>query len=116
MTVTVRRGSVLKICLDPVTGHEQGGNLRPCVLVSDPTLAHDQRYSILVIVPFTGTLDLGPLYPIVKPFPRGLTKPSTALVDQIRAIDARRVGGVLAPLPADDMKMVENALRKILVL
>jgi mRNA-degrading endonuclease toxin of MazEF toxin-antitoxin module len=35
--VTVDRGTVVLVELDPTVGHEQRG-LRPCIAVSDPSL------------------------------------------------------------------------------
>ena len=54
---------------EPGKGHEQKGT-RPCV-----------------VVPVTGTPAQGALYPDLAPGASGLTKPSTALVDQVRSID-----------------------------
>jgi mRNA interferase MazF len=113
--VKVARGSVLRIDLDPTSGHEQAGQ-RPCVVVSHEDLGDQQRFAdaVIVVVPLTGTLGLGRLYPVIQPYPRGLTKPSSALVDMIRGVDKVRVTGTLAPLPAADLVRLDDVLRALL--
>jgi len=107
------RGSVVHIDLNPIVGHEQGG-MRPAIVVSPGELANAQRYPIVVVVPLTSKTGLSELYPVVQPYTRGLNKPSTVLVDQIRAIDKQRIRSVVAPLPALEMRRVDEALRKAL--
>jgi mRNA-degrading endonuclease toxin of MazEF toxin-antitoxin module len=111
--VSVGRGSLLSVDLDPVVGHEQQGR-RPCVVLTPAALAVDQRYALLIVVPFTGTTNLGALYPIVQPYQRGLSKPSAALVDQVRAIDKRRVVSQFAAIPAEAMRRIDEALKRVL--
>ena len=56
------RGAVVLVELDPAAGHEQHGT-RPCVVVSDPEVASDQRFPLVCVVPITGTAGTGLLYP-----------------------------------------------------
>jgi mRNA-degrading endonuclease toxin of MazEF toxin-antitoxin module len=79
-------------------------------------LLAQQRYPVLVVVPVTGTLSLGAMYPVVQPYRGGLTKPSTVLVDMIRSVDKQRVTGRLAPLPLEDLRNLDDALRAVLAL
>ncbi len=58
----LERGTVVLVDLDPAVGHEQR-HVRPCVVVSDPIVATDQRYPLVGIVPLTGTAGRGALYP-----------------------------------------------------
>ncbi len=67
-----------------------------------------------MVVPLTGTLGLGPLYPVIQPYPRGLSKASSALIDMIRGVDKVRVRGVLAPLAEADLARLDDALRSLL--
>jgi mRNA interferase MazF len=99
--------------LDPTRGHEQSSR-RPCIVISHDDVAALQRFPVFVIVPVTGTLGLSDLYPVVPAYPRGLTKPSTVLVDQVRAIDKLRVRGQLAPIPREHLAKVDAALRRVL--
>jgi hypothetical protein len=57
------------------------------------------------------------MYPVIQPYPHGLTLASTVLIDMIRGIDvkeSRRIVGDLAPLPARDLARVDSALRDFL--
>jgi len=113
VSADVVRGSLVSVSLDPIIGHEQGGQ-RPCVVVSDTGLLADMRYPIVAVVPFTGTALVPTMYPVVEPYTKGLMKRSTALVDQVRSIDKRRVMRLFAPLPRDDMRRIDDALRRFL--
>jgi mRNA-degrading endonuclease toxin of MazEF toxin-antitoxin module len=52
--VSLGRGSVVLVGLDPTVGHEQRG-MRPCIAVSDPAVNADQRFPLIAIIPITGT-------------------------------------------------------------
>ena len=107
------RGTVLLISLDPTRGHEQAGT-RPCVLLSDPEITEDQRFPMICVVPITGTAGEGALYPRLEPGASGLTKVSYALVDQLRAVDKRRVYRALGVVEADDLAAVDEGVRLFL--
>ena len=109
----LERGSLVLVALDPVLGHEQRG-LRPCVVVSSPAVAASQRYPLLGVIPVTGTPGQGALYPALEPGDSGLRKPSWALIDQVRAIDKRRVRRIFGRLPADEMMAIDEGLRLFL--
>ena len=51
----------------------------------------NQRFPLIAVVPVTGTPASGALYPGLSPGPSGLSKPSTALVDQLRCINKQRI-------------------------
>jgi mRNA interferase MazF len=107
--VRLERGTVVKVALDPTLGHEQRG-ARPCVVVSDPAVSEDQRYPMLCVVPLTGTPGVGALYPDLAPGESGLRRPSTALVDQLRAVDKRRVVEIFGVVGADELAAIDDAL------
>ena len=88
--MSVPRGSLVLVDLEPTLGHEQRGT-RPCLVVSDPAVNSSQRLPLLAVVPITGTPASGALYPPLAPGANGLTKPSYALVDQLRSIDKQRI-------------------------
>ena len=60
------RGAVVVVELDPTMGHEQRG-FRPCIVASDPDVIGDQRFPLVCVVPVTGTLGEGLLYPPPDP-------------------------------------------------
>ncbi len=105
----LERGAVVFVSLDPVLGHEQE-KMRPCVVVSDPDITEDQRFPLLCVVPVTGTPGVGALYPRLLPRSGGLRKPSTALIDQVRSIDKRRVHSVFGTLAPEELGAIDEGL------
>jgi mRNA interferase MazF len=77
-------------------GREQEG-YRPAIIVGFPNLLGIARFQVIVVVPMTtyknqSWADNSPdLYPVFSAEVAGLKSPSIALLDQIRAIDARRI-------------------------
>lgn len=108
--MTLERGTVVLVDLDPTVGHEQRG-LRPVVIVSDPIVVDDQRYPMICVVPVTGTPGQGALYPELAPGESGLKKSSYALVDQLRSIDKRRVRRRFGRLPSNERNRLDEGLR-----
>jgi mRNA interferase MazF len=111
--VTVERGTVVLVELDPTVGHEQRG-VRPCVAVSDPAVNADQRFPLIAVVPVTGTAGVGALYPALAPGSGGLTKPSFALVDHIRSIDKRRIRRMFGQVSPSELASIDQGLELFL--
>lgn len=105
----IDRGTVVLVELDPTAGHGQRG-VRPCVAVSDPTVNADQRFSLLAVVPVTGTPGRGALYPALSPGRSGLRKPSYALVDHLRSVDKRRIRRVFGHVMSDELASIDQGL------
>lgn len=103
------RGIVILLGLDPAVGREQRG-VRPCIVVSDPDVVADQRFPLVAVVPVTGTPGVGALYPPLRPGGSGLTKPSYALVDQVRSVDKRRVRQVFGKLTPAEIAAIDEGL------
>jgi mRNA interferase MazF len=108
--VSLARGTVVVVDLDPTVGHEQRG-LRPAVIVSDPVVVEDQRFPLIGVVPVTGTPGTGALYPQLDAGASGLRKTSYALVDQVRSVDKRRVRRRFGVIAAADLTRIEDGLR-----
>ena len=111
--MTLDRGTVLLVELDPTVGHEQRG-VRPCVAVSDPAVNADQRFRLIAVVPVTGTGGIGALYPVLSPGPSGLAKSSCALVDHLRSIDKRRIRRIFGQVPANELTAIDQGLELFL--
>jgi len=107
--VTFGRGAVVMVELDPTVGHEQRG-VRPCVVVSDPSIVTDQRYPLVCVVPVTGTPGEGLLYPTLTPGQSGLAKKCYALIDHLRSVDKRRVRRLFGQLASEDMDAIDEGL------
>jgi mRNA interferase MazF len=104
------RGSLVLVDLEPTLGHEQHGT-RPCLVVSDPAVNASQRFPLLAVVPITGTPAPGALYPPLVPGANGLTKPSYALVDQLRSIDKQRMRRLYGQVSATELAAIDAGLR-----
>lgn len=107
--MTLERGTVVLIELDPTVGHEQRG-VRPCVAVSDPAVNADQRFPLIAVVPVTGTAGVGALYPSLAPGSSGLTKPSFALIDHIRSIDKRRIRRMFGQVSPTELASIDQGI------
>ena len=111
--MTLERGTVVLVELDPALGHEQRG-VRPCIAVSDPAVNADQRFPLIAVVPVTGTPGEGALYPSLAPGPSGLTKNSYVLTDHLRSIDKRRIRRIFGRLPAGELAAIDQGLELFL--
>jgi mRNA interferase MazF len=111
--VTLDRGTVVLVELDPTVGHEQRG-VRPCIAVSDPSVNADQRFPLIAVVPVTGVSGVGALYPELSPGTSGLMKTSYALVDHLRSIDKRRVSRIFGQLSSSELANVDQGLELFL--
>jgi len=111
--VTLERGTVVLVELDPTVGHEQRG-VRPCIIVGDPDIIAHQRFPLIAVLPVTGTPGQGALYPLIEPGSSGLTKPSWALVDHVRSVDKRRIRRLYGNVGARALERIDDALRLFL--
>lgn len=108
--MTLPRGTLVLVDLDPTLGHEQQGT-RPCLIVSDPAVNDSQRFPLLAVVPITGTPAPGALYPPLAPGVSGLTKPSYALVDQLRSIDKQRIRRRYGQVSEGELAVIDQGMR-----
>lgn len=111
--MTLDRGTVVLVELDPTVGHEQRG-VRPCIAVSDPAVNADQHFPLIAVVPVTGTPSEGALYPALAPGPSGLTKTSYALVDHLRSIDKRRIRRLFGQVSQPELARLDQGLELFL--
>lgn len=107
--MTPERGAVALVDLNPVHGREQRG-VRPCVIVSDTEVLTTQRFPLVCVAPVSGRAGEGALYPLLRPGPSGLIKPSWALIDQIRSVDKRRILRLFGTVAADEMQAIDQGL------
>jgi mRNA interferase MazF len=107
--MSLARGSVVLVDLEPTLGHEQRG-VRPCVVVSDPEVAMTLRFPLVCVVPVTGTAGTGVLCPRLRSGESGLRKESFALVEQLRSIDKRRIRRVYGPVRAEELAAIDEGL------
>ncbi len=111
--VTLDRGTVVLVELDPTVGHEQRG-VRPCITVSDPTVNADQRFPLIAVIPVTGTAGDGALYPGLAPGSSGLTRASYGLVDHLQSIDKRRIRRIFGQVSPNELASIDQGLELFL--
>ena len=110
----LRRGEVWLADLDPPHGTEPG-KTRPVLIVQSQALL-DAGHPSTYVIPLTTQLiqDAEPLR-IRVPAADRLPRDSDLLMDQLRAIDNRRlIGGPLTRLPASTMRGIGRALRELI--
>ena len=106
----IKRGDILLVNFEPVKGSEQG-RIRPAVIIQNDVL---NKYSPLTIVaPLTSKVyDKEYLTSVfVKREDSGLNCDSNILLNQIRAIDKRRIIKKISSLDLFLMRRVDLAIK-----
>ncbi len=110
MAVQPSRGEVWIANLDPILGHEQGGQ-RPVLIIST-NLFNQGLAELVFVLPITSKNRHIPSHISINPPEGGLTVPSLILCDAIRSVSKKRLGkkalGVIKP---KTMQKVEEYLR-----
>lgn len=100
-----KRGEVFLVTLDPTLGAEMQ-KTRPAVVVSPDEL--NDSLATVIVVPLT----TGRAYPF-RPQTRVGGKPGVAAVDQVRAVDKRRLSRRIGLLSAPALTSVLQALAEL---
>jgi len=108
--VTVRRGEVWWVNLDPTRGSELR-KTRPAVVLTADALNRARR--TVVVVPLSSGPTPRP--PIVVATPSA-GEESVAVCDQVRAIDKGRLARLSGQLAPADLRAVEDGVRAVLEL
>ena len=108
----LRTGEIWLARLDPTVGHEQGGR-RPVVIVSSDGL-HSLPINMAVVIPLTGR-DRGLVtQPQISPERSGLSRPSFARPEDMRASDAVRLDRRLGVVSAAELAEIRKVMRYFL--
>jgi mRNA interferase MazF len=110
--VSPLRGEIWAVNLDPTVGHEQAG-LRPALVVSSDAL-NSAAWSLVVVLPITGTDRGFPSHVKLSPPEGGLTKPSVIMVEQPRTVSKSRLGRRFGIVSPETMEQVDELLRMVL--
>lgn len=98
-------GHVIKIDLDPVAGHEQGG-WRPAIVLSP--IAYNGKTGLVVAVPITNQLKG---YPFEVRLPSEMKTTGVGLADQIKNLDWRtRRAKYVETAPTDVLQFIHERL------
>ena len=113
MTPDIERGTIWLANLNPQKGTEPE-KTRPVLILQDQALL-DAGHPSTIVIPLTTNLvdDAEPLRVRIKACEK-LAKDSDLLIDQIRAIDNRRLtSGPLATLDPELMRNIHRAVREV---
>jgi len=99
-------------------GREQE-NTRPAVIVALPNVTGITRFSLVIVVPLTTqqgdwATRNSTLYPQLQAGMGNIRYDSTVLLDQIRAVDIKRVLGYRGDLTAEEYQPIANGLKAML--
>ena len=98
---------MIDINLEPVVGHEQGGSIRPALVVQADEL--NEGAWCTIVVPITKqqhNVRVSPIVVEVQPPEAGLIERSFLLCHQIRAVDKRRIISVRGTVTAATLRKV----------
>ena len=109
-TLDIKRGDVVWVIFDPTEGTETK-KTRPAVILSNNLF--NQYLPRLIVAPITSNIEkqfeFDALVFVGK-------KQGKAMLDQIRAIDKKRLGKKIGTLTFDELKSIERALKCALAL
>jgi mRNA interferase MazF len=108
--MSIKRGELFWVDLDPTQGSEQAGR-RPVVVLQNDT---GNEFSPTVIVAPMTTKNFSKEYPTNVSLPKGasgLKEDSTILLSQIRTLDKKRLEKKIGHLPADYQGKVDQAIK-----
>ena len=114
MTPAIKHGTIWMANLNPQKGTEPG-KTRPVLILQDQALL-DAGHPSTIIIPLTTNLiaNAEPLRIRIKAREK-LTQDSDLLIDQIRAIDNRRItSGPIANLESELMKRIYQAVLEVI--
>lgn len=111
----IRRGEIFLANLEPILGSEQGG-IRPVLIIQNDM--GNQYSTTTIIAPITSNV-MKKEYPtnvFIKKEDSTIKRDSTILLNQIKAIDKRRIIKKLGVLDSFTMNKVDRALKISLAL
>lgn len=102
------RGDIVRVTLNPQTGHEQSGR-RPAVILSPE--AYNRKVGLAILCPITSQIKG---YPFEVPIPQDISISGVILADQVKNLDWKeRKAELIGQLPSE---IVDEILNKLLLL
>jgi mRNA interferase MazF len=108
-----RAGEVWYAYLDPILGHEQGGN-RPVVVVSANWFNNATGSKLVVVVPLTTTDKPYPTHVLITASEAQLSVDSWAMCEQIRAVSFERFKKLRGTLSEQTLSTLRTMATRIL--
>ena len=81
--MSVARGEIIRVNLNPTQGREQQGRARPCLVISNTKF--NQRRKMAIVLPITNTVK--PSIKTLVPLPDNLSITGSVDTEQVRNID-----------------------------
>ncbi len=110
----MRRGEIRVVDLEPVRGSE-ANKVRPVVIVSNDAAnraAEVRGRGVVTVVPLTANVTrVLPFQVLVEPAGSGLSRPSKAQAEQVRAVAIERLGARIGRLSPEQLERLDRALR-----
>ena len=106
------RGDIVLVNFNPAKGGEMG-KLRPAIVLSD--IDDNEILSTIIVIPLSTVIEKDALpYRFLIKARDKLEKDSDACIYEIRALSKIRVKDKLSILTSDELKVIQNALCKII--
>ncbi|MFN5968767.1 MAG: type II toxin-antitoxin system PemK/MazF family toxin [Microcystis sp.] len=80
----IKRGEIIRINLNPISGREQAGDARPCLVLSH-TRFNAARKGIVVVSPITSTIRTE-IKTLIR-IPDGFSVHGSVIAEQVRTVD-----------------------------
>ena len=106
------RGDLWLVDLDPIRGHEQGGN-RPALVVSVDPLNHGPA-GLVILLPLTTRPKGVPSHVAVRPPEGGLRQVSYIKCEDVRSVSKDRLSSRWGAVSATTLSAVEERLRLLM--
>ncbi|MEM8830262.1 MAG: type II toxin-antitoxin system PemK/MazF family toxin [Cyanobacteria bacterium P01_G01_bin.19] len=81
--MSVQRGEIIRINLNPTSGREQQGKARPCLVISNTKF--NRRRKMVIVLPITNTIK--PQIKTLVPLPDNLSITGSVDTEQVRNLD-----------------------------
>ena len=81
--MSVQRGEIIRINLNPTSGREQQGKARPCLVISNTKFNH--RRKMVIALPITNTIK--PKIKTLVPLPDNISITGSVDTEQVRNLD-----------------------------
>ena len=114
--VSIIRGDVVVVNLEPTTGSEQKGISRPCVVIQNDLGNRTANTTIIVPLTDAKSKKTYPFQVFIMKGEGGTTKDSIARCEQIRTIDKSRIIKKMGYLNPETIVQLDFALRRSLEL
>ena len=106
----LKRGSVVRVRLDPIEGAEQAGE-RPALILSPDLINEHSPVVIIAAITSQKTERVFPFEALIEAREAGLPKRSKVMLMQMRSIDKRRITGQYGMISEGTLSNVEQALK-----